>query len=226
MEITESIFHALEIIGTIAFAISGAMVAIERRLDLFGVIFLGVITAVGGGIIRDLLIGRFPPAAFVNKEYVFISIGSAAIIFVTAYFARRTYFKKVRLIDTVNNIFDALGLGAFAVSGTMTGIAVGYGDNAFMCVFLGMLTGVGGGLLRDMMSLSVPFVLRKRIYAIAAIIGACTYYFLYCLEAHNAVSIFAAVGITVAIRVLATVFKWNLPVAKYDLIPKSEIGKR
>lgn len=226
MEIAESIFHALEIIGTIAFAISGAMIAIERRLDLFGVIFLGVITAVGGGIIRDMLIGRFPPAAFVNKEFVFVAIFTAALIFAAAYFAGKVYFKKAALLDTVNNIFDALGLGAFAVSGAMTGAAVGYGDNAFMCIFLGMLTGVGGGLLRDMMSLCVPFVLRKRIYAIAAITGAATYYYLNRLELHNAVSIFAGVGITVIIRILATVFKWNLPVAKGDAEDKTVLSRR
>ncbi|MEG2009672.1 MAG: trimeric intracellular cation channel family protein [Oscillospiraceae bacterium] len=213
MEITEQIFYILELIGTLAFAVSGAMIAIERRLDLFGVVFLGVITACGGGMIRDILIGAFPPAMFLNKEYVLIACLVSIIVFFIAYFARRTYFSKVKRIDFVNNIFDAVGLGAFAVTGTRIGIASGFGDNAFMCIFLGLLTGIGGGLLRDMMSRSVPLVLRKRIYAVAAIVGGGLYYLLYLLELGNEIAIFAGVGVTCAIRILATIFRWDLPVA-------------
>ena len=216
MEITESVFYVLEIVGTIAFAISGAMVAIERRLDLFGVLFLGVITAVGGGMIRDILIGSFPPAMFINMEYVLISCGVSIAVFFVAYFASDTYFNKAHLIDTFNNIFDAIGLGAFSVTGTRIGISAGFSDNAFMCIFLGMLTGIGGGLLRDMMSISIPFVLRKRIYAVAAIAGACLYYLLYYFKAADTIAIFSAVSLTCIIRILATKYEWNLPVAEPD----------
>lgn len=218
MEITKSVFYVLEIVGTIAFAVSGAMVAIERKLDLFGVIFLGIITAVGGGMIRDVLIGSFPPAMFVNMEYVITACAVSIAVFLAAYFASGTYFKNTRLIDTVNNVFDAVGLGAFSVTGTRIGISAGYSENAFMCIFLGMLTGIGGGLLRDMMSLSIPFVLRKRIYAVAAIAGACLYYLLFRLKANDPISIFSAVGLTCLIRILATKYGWNLPVA----IPKNQ----
>lgn len=218
MGLTEQLFYILEIVGTIAFAVSGAMVAIERRLDLFGVVFLGVITAVGGGMIRDILIGSFPPKMFINMEYVLIACGVSLIVFIAAYFAGHIYFEKVKLIDTVNNIFDAIGLGAFSVTGTRIGISAGYADNVFMCIFLGMLTGIGGGLLRDMMSRSIPFVLHKRIYAVAAIAGACIYYLLFYFKVSDEVAIFSAVGATCLVRILATYYEWNLPVA----IPEKE----
>lgn len=212
MEMQE-IFYILEIIGTAAFAVSGAMVAIERRLDLFGVVLLGMTTAVGGGVIRDLLIGRFPPAAFVSMEYVIIACGISLAVFFAAFFARSVYFSKAKLLEDVNNIFDAVGLGAFSVFGAQTGIAAGYGDNGFFCVFLGLLTGVGGGLLRDVMSRSVPFVLRKRVYAVASILGATVYYLLDRAGAGDALSIFSGVALVCLIRILATIFEWDLPVA-------------
>ncbi len=213
MELSQQIFYILEIAGTVAFAVSGAMIAIERRLDVFGVVFLGMITAVGGGMIRDMLIGVFPPMAFEHKDYVLTAAAVSLVVFLIAYFARKTYFEKLKLIDDINNIFDAVGLGAFAVSGTRIGIFNGFGDNAFLCIFLGMMTAIGGGLLRDMMSRSVPVVLRKRIYAIAAISGSITYYYLRSFGLKDALSIFIAIGVVVLIRILATVFEWDLPVA-------------
>lgn len=213
MGLSEHVFYILELTGTIAFAVSGAMVAIERRLDIFGVVFLGMMTAVGGGMIRDMLIGCFPPTAFIRMEYVLIACGVALIVFLVAYFARSTYFKNARRIDDINNIFDAIGLGAFAVSGTRMGIVYGFGENAFLCVFLGLLTGIGGGLLRDVMSRSVPFVLRKRVYAIAALVGSIAYYTLSRCHFPDAVAIFAGLALTCIIRILATVFCWDLPVA-------------
>jgi uncharacterized membrane protein YeiH len=213
MGLTESVFYILELTGTIAFAVSGAMVAIERRLDIFGVVFLGMTTAVGGGIVRDMLIGCFPPMAFVRMEYVLIACGVSLAVFLIAYFARRGYFENARRIDDINNIFDAVGLGAFAVSGTRVGIVYGFGENAFLCVFLGLLTGIGGGLLRDVMSRSIPFVLRKRVYAIAALAGSTAYYLLSRGPISDAVAIFAGLALTCLIRILATVFCWDLPVA-------------
>ena len=213
MELSQQIFYILEITGTVAFAVSGAMIAIERGLDVFGVVFLGMITAVGGGILRGVLIGVFPPMAFEHRIYVFTAAAVSILVFLIAYFARRTYFEKLKLIDGINNIFDAVGLGAFAVSGTRIGLQSGFGDNAFLCVFLGMLTAIGGGLLRDMMSRSVPVVLRKRIYAIAAILGSIAYYYLRQWGVRDTLSIFLTVGLVCLIRIMATVFEWDLPVA-------------
>ncbi|MEG1404625.1 MAG: trimeric intracellular cation channel family protein [Oscillospiraceae bacterium] len=213
MELTEQIFYILEILGTVAFAVSGAMIAIERGLDLFGVLFLGVITAVGGGMIRDTLIGSFPPSMFINMEYILTACAVSLLVFFVAYFGGHKYHSRVATIDCVNNIFDAVGLGAFSVTGTRIGIAAGYSDNPFLCIVLGLITGIGGGLLRDMMSHSVPFVLRKRIYAIASLMGASLYFILYTLKVDDAPSIFAGVGLTCLIRILATKFRWDLPVA-------------
>lgn len=213
MDLTERVFYILELTGTIAFAVSGAMVAIERRLDVFGVVFLGMMTAVGGGIVRDMLIGSLPPTAFVRMEYVLIACGVSLIVFLIAYFARRTYFEKAKRIDDINNIFDAVGLGAFAVSGTRIGVVSGFADNAFLCIFLGLLTGIGGGLLRDIMSRSVPFVLQKRVYALAAIAGSVSYYILSLYSVFDTIAIFAGLVLTCVIRILATVFRWDLPVA-------------
>lgn len=224
MGLSESVFYILELTGTIAFAVSGAMVAIERRLDVFGVVFLGMMTAVGGGIIRDMLIGSLPPTAFVRMEYVLVACSVSVVVFLIAYFARRMYFEKAKRIDDINNIFDAVGLGAFAVSGTRIGVVSGFGGNAFLCIFLGLLTGIGGGLLRDIMSRSVPFVLQKRVYALAAIAGSASYYILSRCSVPDAVAIFAGLALTCLIRILATVFRWDLPVA----LPVDEVrnGKR
>lgn len=213
MELTESLFYALEIVGTIAFAISGAMTAIERDMDLFGVLFLGLISAVGGGAVRDVLIGCFPPRMFVTMDYVLVAVLAAGLVFLAAYFAGGTYFKSVKRIDMVNNIFDALGLGVFSVSGTAIGLTAGFGENGFFCISLGLITGIGGGLLRDMMSRSIPLVLRRRIYALAALAGALVFFVLTRWGADHAVAAFSGIGATGLIRLLATHFEWNLPVA-------------
>ena len=145
--LTETLFTVLEAIGTVAFAVSGATVALQRRLDVFGVMLLGLTTALGGGCIRDLLLGRTPPVMFSQPLYAIVAIVTSLVVFLLAYFWRGIFFSHMVLIDRVNNVFDALGLGMFTVIGVRAGVAAGYGDNAFLCVFLGLLTGVGGGVL-------------------------------------------------------------------------------
>ena len=169
------LFFITEIIGTIAFAISGAMIAIERKLDLFGVLFLGATTAIGGGIVRDLLLGQIPPKAFLNYVYMLTAVATAAAVFLLSYINSRREQPIRFLSDELLNFFDAAGLGIFSVIGVQHTINAGFGDNVFFCVFLGMLTGVGGGMLRDMMSQTTPAVLRKHIYALASIAGALCY---------------------------------------------------
>ena len=134
-----------ELVGTVAFSISGAMLAIERNLDLFGVVFLGAITAIGGGIVRDLLLGQIPPQAFLNYVYLLFAVLTALVVFVIARW-RASQGKSIQFMnDTVLNIFDAAGLGIFSVIGVQNTIDAGFGSNAFFCVFLGMTTGVGAG---------------------------------------------------------------------------------
>lgn len=199
----------IEIIGTIAFSISGAMLAIERNLDLFGVVFLGAVTAIGGGIIRDILLGQIPPQAFLNYIYLLFAVLTALVVFVIAHWRARRGKSISFINDTALNIFDAAGLGIFSVIGVQNTMNAGFGDNAFFCVFLGLTTGVGGGMLRDVLSRSTPAVLRKHIYALASLAGALCYYLLQIYA--PAISILVSTLLVVVLRVLASHYRWTLP---------------
>lgn len=211
MAFAETVFYLLELVGTVAFAISGAMAALERRLDVFGALFLGLTTALGGGCLRDVLLGNTPVQMFRSPDYVIAALIAALAVFLAAYFGRGTYYKKAQQIDRFNNIFDAVGLGVFTIVGVRACFPGGYGDNAFMCVFMGMLTGVGGGVLRDMMSREIPMVLRKRIYALASLLGALCYWLLFHAGVRDTVSALAGGALTFLIRILATRYRWSLP---------------
>ena len=210
------LLETTEFLGTVAFSVSGAMLAVKKRLDIFGVLFLGVVTALGGGTIRDLLLGINPPKMFYNTEYVLLALLSALTVFLVIRLTHGQGFWSGHAMDNLLTFSDALGLGIFAVVGTQAGISAGYGDNPFLCVFLGMVTGVGGGVLRDMMCADIPFVLRKHIYAVAAILGGSIYYLLSRLEVSSPISSLLGMGVTVLIRVLAWHYRWNLPKAQVD----------
>ena len=198
-------------IGTIAFAASGAIMAIDRELDLFGVIFLGVIAAVGGGILRDMLLGSFPPSAFVSSVYVLVAFLTSLVVFLFARFMGRRYWSSLEILDRIVNLLDAVGLGVFSVVGTQTAIGCGYMDNAFLCIFMGMTTGVGGGILRDLLSRTIPAVLKKRIYAVASIAGSALYFGLIHANVIGTLAMLSGMALTVVIRILATRFMWDLP---------------
>ena len=204
-------FNGVEIIGTVAFAASGAMLAIDRDLDLFGVLLLGVTTAVGGGVMRDVLLGTFPPNAFSNSIYVAVAFATALAVFLFAYLKEEPYWKQRARMDRIVNLLDAIGLGIFSVVGAETALNRGFAGNAFLCIFMGMMTGVGGGILRDMMSQTIPFVLKKLIYAVASIAGAGAYYALIQLSLDRTEAMLTGLLLTVAIRMLATHFAWDLP---------------
>ena len=211
MDVGQTIFHVLEIIGVVAFALSGAMTALERDFDIFGVIVMGITTALGGGMTRDIILGRFPPAMFENFSSVLIAIVTSLATFVVAYIARDEYKKQTKAIDQINNIFDAIGLGVFSVLGVSISIDCGHFDNTFLCIFLGTITGVGGGLLRDIMSKSKPMIFVKRIYAIASIAGSAVYYLLLFFKVSDWISITVSIAVTFVLRILATKFEWSLP---------------
>lgn len=208
-----SVFFIIEIIGTIAFACSGAMVAIKKQLDLLGIIVLGVTTAVGGGMIRDLIIGIHPPALFVNPVYVLMAFISVMILFAFVRF-RRMSMNVLESVtyERIMNLLDAIGLGAFTVVGIDTAIETGFGDYHFLMIFLGVITGVGGGILRDIMAGQTPAVLKKHIYACASIAGAVCYVLLLKVMPAGTAMVISAV-LVVVIRVLARHYKWNLPKA-------------
>jgi uncharacterized membrane protein YeiH len=208
----DELVYFLEIIGTIAFAVSGAVVAIKKETDIFGVVFIAITTAVGGGIFRDLLIGELPPVAFVHYEYVFAATMTALGIFLFAYIrSDKNHHQHWATIDRVNNIFDALGLGAFTVIGMNRAIVAGLGDNIFLVIFLGMITGIGGGILRDTLVRDIPFVLTERIYAVASLLGAICYYILYWRGVNLVIAALAGIALIFAIRMVSSKFRWHLP---------------
>ena len=209
----EIFFSILEIAGTVSFAISGAMAALEKKVDLFGVIVLGITTALAGGIFRDMLVGRVPPAAFSDGTYMKIAFVTSVIVFLAAWMFSDKYVNNIQVIDTINNIFDAAGLGAFTITGAKVAMALGYMDNSFFVIFLGMVTGVGGGIIRDLMIGEIPFILRKRIYAVASLLGGCIYYVLLLKNVADMTAAFIGIGIVFSLRMLATIFRWNLPKA-------------
>lgn len=201
------------VIGIIAFAISGAMAAIKKRTDPFGVVVLAVITATGGGIIRDILLGIQPPAVFIDCSYVLIAAAAALVVFLIAYIHKDAYRSKTALIDRINNIFDALGLGVFVVIGTQAAIDYGYSQNMFLSVFIGTITGIGGGLIRDITVREIPAVMCKHVYALAALGGSLMFYVMYINKLNYTLSAFLSAGAVFVLRMLATHFKWNLPPA-------------
>ena len=210
----DEIMFVLELIGAAAFAVSGAMVAIEKGADIFGVLFLAVTTALGGGVIRDVLIGRIPPVMFVSYWYLLISVVAALTVFIDAYLRSEKYKLHLDKLDAVNNIFDAIGLAVFTVSGMNAAMPVS--DNVILVLFVGMCTGVGGGMLRDVMTNTMPKVLRKRVYAVASLLGGGLYYAMYALGANQLASLGCGMLLIFALRLFATIFKWNLPSVKLD----------
>ena len=212
----ETFFDAAEILGTIAFAASGAMIAIDRELDMFGVLFLGITAAVGGGMVRDVLLGVTPPTAFRNPMYIAVAAPVALAVFLFAWLNQRQYRRRYAAMDHAINLLDAIGLGVFCVIGVEAALARGHRDNLFLLVFMGMTTGIGGGILRDVFSQTIPAVLKKRIYALASIAGS----LLYCLLRRASLGEPIATVITmiavVGIRMCSTYFHWDLPVVKKE----------
>lgn len=211
MESIQTIFFIMEMIGTVAFAISGVMVAIDNELDLMGALVLGCITAIGGGALRDVLLGKLPPVLFTNPRYLMVAIGVSLATFLIAYFLGDRFTQRMQKLDPFINVLDAVGLGIFVVVGVDASISMGYGDNVTLSLFVGTITGVGGGVFRDQLAGRVPVILKKRIYAVAAIAGAVLYYVLLKLNVDRTFSLFACSALIVALRLLATHYHWNLP---------------
>lgn len=211
----DKIIFVIEIIGTVAFAITGVITALEKKFDIFGAIVLGMMTAVGGGILRDIILGYLPPSAFRYPVYAITAIITSVAVFTLAYIFGDKFKAKYDTYSQAINIFDSIGLAVFVIVGVQTADKCGFGDNTFLSVFVGTLTGVGGGVLRDIMAGRIPKILRKRVYALAAIIGALIYQILteYGLCSQT-ISMIIGAGSILIIRILATVFHWNLPTAK------------
>lgn len=209
-----SYIDMIELAGIAAFAICGAMTAIDKQADIFGVLFLAVITALGGGVIRDILLGYLPPRMFTSYVYICVALACGLLVFLDGYVRAEKYRQHRDRLDSIVNVFDALGLAVFTVSGMNLAIAQCGLENPVLLTLLGMTTGVGGGMLRDVLTNTMPAVLRKRVYAVASLAGALVYYGMLQLQIHELLSAVVSMALIFAIRILATVYKWNLPKAK------------
>ena len=206
---------ALDLIGTFVFALSGAVAGVKQRLDIFGVLVLSFAAASAGGIMRDLLIGSVPPVAIRDWRYLAASLLAGLLVFI--------WFPRSRRLTRTRNlvlIFDAAGLGLFAVAGTQK--ALGYGLNPVTAPLLGMLTGIGGGMLRDILVSEIPNVLRADLYAVAALAGAVVVVIGYLLAAEPTGTAILGAAICFCLRLFAIRRGWHLPVARSGPDEKEE----
>ena len=207
---TDRIIFIMEIIGTIAFASSGALTAFKQKMDIFGVNVLAIVTSVGGGMIRDLLIGDTPPVMFCKPVYVIIAMITCNLLFLVFYFNRELLTNQfIIAYEKLMLVLDAIGLGIFTVVGVSTGMNTIYHENGFLILFLGVITGVGGGIIRDVLATQKPYVLVKHVYACASILGALICILLWPLGSVSAMGLGALT--VIVIRLLAMHFHWNLP---------------
>ncbi|MBO5106147.1 MAG: trimeric intracellular cation channel family protein [Clostridia bacterium] len=205
-----TIIFIMELIGTIAFAISGSLIAVRRSLDLFGVVLVGCITSVGGGIMRDLFLGKTPPSIFSNVIVLVIATITSIVVFIVSYFNTNKFESFEKRIESINNFFDAVGLATFSAIGTEMACESGFLGMAIFSISMGLLTGVGGGIIRDILVDSTPYVLTKHIYALASVIGS-TLYYLIRINSNKIVALIVAMPIIVIIRLLAAKYHWRLP---------------
>ena len=196
-----ALFTCLDLAGTFAFAISGAVAAKERGLDWFGILVIAFTVACGGGVFRDLCIGAIPPAGLADWRYLATAVVAAVLATASQTLVERLAHPVV--------LFDSLGLGLFAVTGAQKALL--FGSNAEVAVLMGMVTAVGGGLARDVLLNRVPVILQREIYASAALVGAAIATFGDWLGWASPVLTWCAVAACFALRYLSLRFSWNLP---------------
>jgi len=192
------IIHLLDLFGTGVFAITGSLAAGKKRMDVFGVLVLGLATAIGGGTLRDLLLGRCPVFWIINPNYLIVVITACVLTLLLARF--------VIISINILLVFDALGLAVFTVVGMVNSLSVT--ESAIVAAIMGIITGVAGGILRDTLSAEVPLILRKEIYAAACLGGAVAYLGLFHAGMHKDLCIVISILITLSLRLAA--IRWNL----------------
>ena len=196
-----SIFDFLDLLGTAAFAISGALFAIKKRMDTFGVLIIAFVTAVGGGTLRDMLIGADTITWMKDLNYIYVIFISVVLAIV--------FRKKIGYLSKSLFLFDTIGLGIFTIIGTEIGLQNDF--HPMICVALGMITATFGGVIRDTLSNEIPLIFQKEIYATACIIGATTYLILNKFQIdHNLIHILTTLMV-ITVRLIAVKFKLKLP---------------
>lgn len=205
----ETLLMITTIIGTVAFSVSGALVAIENKLDLFGVIILGTVTACGGGVLRDVMMHQ-NILMFEDPWYFYLSLLIGLLVFIAMYFLQNLKWENSKIYKIFFNITDSIGLGTFVVLGA--NVAVSNGVQSFVAItFYAVLTAVCGGLIRDLSVMKIPVIFRKHIYAVASIIGAVYFYLITIADCPYTIAVITTVLIVVIIRYLAFRFEWSLP---------------
>lgn len=198
------LFSVLDIIGTVAFAISGTLTAIEKRFDIFGIAIIAAVTAIGGGTLRDMLIGNMPVTWLLNLEYLYIVI---AAIIITIFFRKSLNKLRKSLL-----LFDTIGIGIFTLIGIQKGLLIGL--HPIVCILLGTVTACFGGVIRDTLCNDVPIIFKKEIYATACIIGGGIFFLTqYWGLTQNSVYLATIISI-ITIRLFAVRYHWSLPVIK------------
>ncbi|MBO5906961.1 MAG: trimeric intracellular cation channel family protein [Clostridia bacterium] len=210
----EGLLYFIEIVGIISFSAAGAMIAIDEETDLFGVLILSLVTCFGGGLMRDVIVGEGLPALFSMHLELIICASTSLVIFIAAALFKREYVREEQTVNKINNVLDALGIGVFTATGTAMYISHG----PLVSIVAGTFSAVGGGLLRDIILRNVPFILKKRVYAVAVIFGASLYYVfetyvLSSVENSGVISTVICLATVFVIRMCATRFKWNIPKA-------------
>ena len=198
-------FHLLDIIGTMAFAMSGALTAMNKKLDPFGVFIIAFVTAVGGGTLRDVMIGRTPVGWMLDLKYVYVII----IGFILAIIFR----KKFDRLRTSLFLFDTIGLGVFTLIGLEKGINIGL--HPVICIALGTMTACFGGVIRDILCTEIPVIFRKEIYATICILGGIVFFLLRKLDLDNDALYLTTSLVIISGRLMAVKFKWYLPTLEH-----------
>lgn len=203
----------MEIIGTAAFAISGAITGIRKNMDIFGVCVMGITTATGGGALRDIILGVNPPLCFVNPKYVLMALAVSVAVFVL--FCRKMIHENSKVYEIALLLSDSAGLGIFTVCGANAAIDSGLCDNIFPMILVAVITGVGGGVLRDIFAGDRPYIFVKHIYACASLAGVILYLLADNIISRNLNMILCVVFIF-AVRICSARFRWSLPKIKFD----------
>jgi uncharacterized membrane protein YeiH len=202
----QDLMDVLDWVGTFVFALSGGLLGVQKRFDLFGVLFLSFVVSVVGGIMRDVLIGAVPPAAITEIHYFAIAIGGGLITFY--------WYPRVASLQRQILILDAVGLALFAVIGAQK--AINYGINPLMSAIMGMLTGIGGGMTRDVLAGNVPFVLRGDLYAVAALAGAAIVSIGTVMGVQPTYPMLLGAAVCIFLRLMAIYYNWRAPVARWS----------
>jgi len=198
-----NLLYLLDLTGTVAFAASGAWAGVRRGMDLFGVLVLGMVTAIGGGTLRDLILGDLPPFCLRNETYLWLPVAVALLVFLSHRFLPK--------IETPLLYLDAIGLGTFVVIGT--GKAIAFQAGPLAAVLMGVMTGTAGGVIRDILSNEVPLIMRREIYASACIIGGSLLVLLQYLSVRNDLALLLSAASVILLRLCAIRFNWSLPKA-------------